>query len=256
MIRSLYTAVSGMITQEAKQDVITNNMANLNTTGFKSDDLLTKSFKDVYISNRDKVVGGRNVKNTLGTLSFGSRIDRTYTKFTQGDISSTDRSTDFAINGRGFFTIKKGDNTYYTRDGHFNINNQGYLVTDSGDMVMGRDITTGAVGPMYFGNAEISVDNSGNIMLNGVPRYKLEISDFNEYDGNLTKVGDNLYTGNNAVAVYNADIKHKSLEKSNVSAANLMVDLMSTMRSFETNQKMIQMVDETLNKAANQIGKV
>ena len=128
MIRSLYTAVSGMIALEAKQDVITNNMANANTTAYKADDLKTKNFKEVMVQNRDKVVGGKNVTNKLGEITLGTRIDETYTKFTQGITSSTDRDTDFAIEGRGFFTVQRGNNTYYTRDGHFNINNEGYKV--------------------------------------------------------------------------------------------------------------------------------
>lgn len=256
MIRSLYTAVSGMIALEAKQDVITNNMANANTTAYKADDLKTKTFKEVMVQNRDKVVGGKNVTNKLGEITLGTRIDETYTKFTQGVTASTDRDTDFAIEGRGFFTVQRGNNTYYTRDGHFNINNEGYLVTDNGDYVMGRDINTGAITRMNFGSSKITFDTNNNIVLNGIPRYQLAISDFNDYNANLTKMGDNLYRGNNAMAVNNANIRHKYLEKSNVNLTNTMVDLMSTMRAFETNQKMVQMVDDTLGKAATQIGKV
>ena len=121
---------------------------------------------------------------------------------------------------------------------------------------MGRDINTGAITRMNFGSSKITFDTNNNIVLNGIPRYQLAISDFNDYNANLTKMGDNLYQGNNALAVNNANIKHKYLERSNVNLTNTMVDLMSTMRAFETNQKMVQMVDDTLGKAATQIGKV
>ena len=77
MIRGLYTAVSGLVTQEAKQQVITNNMANANTTGYKSDNLAVKKFDDVLIQNYDKMSAGRNVRNIIGSLSNGSRIDET-----------------------------------------------------------------------------------------------------------------------------------------------------------------------------------
>ena len=131
MIRGLYTAISGMITQEAKQDVITNNLANANTVGFKQDNLAAKQFDDVLISNCDKISGGKNVKTNIGTLSLGSGIDEVKTDFTQGMIESTDKSTDFAIDGRGFFEVSRNDgvatNTYYSRDGHFHVNTAGYL---------------------------------------------------------------------------------------------------------------------------------
>jgi flagellar basal-body rod protein FlgG len=141
MIRGLYTAVSGMITQEAKQDVVTNNLANVNTVGFKVDNLATKSFNEVLLSNRDKIVNGRNVKVNLGTINFGSKIDEVATSFTQGTLDKTDKETDFAIEGKGFFAVERnnGVNTerYYTRDGHFHVNSQGFLVNDSGDKVIG-----------------------------------------------------------------------------------------------------------------------
>ena len=143
MIRSLYTAISGMITQEARQDVITNNLANANTTGFKGDNLAVKKFDDVLIQNYDKQVGGKNVRNVIGSLSNGAKVDDVNTDFSQGTIENSDSSTDFALEGRGFFTVQRANGlengTYYTRDGHFHVNMNGILVTDSGDAVMARD---------------------------------------------------------------------------------------------------------------------
>ena len=105
MIRGLYTAVSGLISQEAKQDVITSNIANATTTGYKKDNLAIRKFDDVLLSNYDKVVGGRNVRNVIGSISLGSKIDETDTDFEQGDVASTDLDTDFAIQGNGFFAV-------------------------------------------------------------------------------------------------------------------------------------------------------
>jgi flagellar basal-body rod protein FlgG len=107
MIRSLYTAVSGLITQEAKQNIVTNNMANANTVGFKSDNLAVKKFNDVLLENYDKKLNGRNVRNVIGSISTGSEIDGTETSFTQGTIDSTDKWSDFSIDGRGFFAVNK-----------------------------------------------------------------------------------------------------------------------------------------------------
>ncbi|GFP77073.1 flagellar hook-basal body complex protein [Clostridium fungisolvens] len=256
MIRGLYTAVNAMVTLEAKQDVITNNMANANTNGYKAEDLKVKKFQDVLIQNKDKVVGGQNVKNTIGSLSLGAKIDGTDVEFTQGTLSSTDNDTDMAIDGRGFFSVKRGDKTYFTRDGQFRINTAGYLVTSEGDSVMGRNIKTGASEPIYVGNGKLTVDNSNNVIVNNVPQYKMQVADFNDYK-NLKKLGDNLYESSETPN-YNGQVyvKQKTLEKSNVNIVNEMVNMMTVMRSFETTQKVVQTMDETLSKAANEIGSV
>lgn len=258
MIRSLYTAVSGMITQEAKQDVITNNLANVNTVGFKGDELSIKKFDEVLLENYDKVVGGKNTRNVLGGLSFGSQVDSVNTYFTQGMIQSTGKNTDFAIEGKGFFTVQRNEagasNQYYTRDGHFHVDIKGTLVNDSGDSVMARNLQTNALEPVNVGNGNMSCDIYGNISIDGVKKYKLYTVNFNDYN-NLTKIGDNLYRGNNAVET-NSVVRQNSLEKSNVNVINEMSNMISTMRSFETNQKAVQSIDETLGKLINEVGNV
>lgn len=259
MIRGLYTAVSGLVTQEAKQQVITNNLANANTTGYKTDNLVIKKFDDVLIQNYDKIAGGKNVRNVIGSLSFGSQIDETNTSFTQGMLQQTDLPTDFAIDGRGFFTVSRNETggnpqTYYTRDGHFHVNAKGYLVNDSGDSVMGKNNSTGQDEPIYVGNAKITSDISNNIYLDGVSAYKINTADFDDYS-TLKKIGDNLYSGtpNGSQEV---SVKQNNLEKSNVNVINEMVNMMTVMRTFESNQKVIQAMDETLGKAVNEVGVV
>ncbi|MHC6179391.1 flagellar basal-body rod protein FlgG [Clostridium sp. JNZ X4-2] len=255
MIRSFYTAVSGMITQEARQDVITNNLANVNTVGFKEDSLAVKPFNDVLLQNYDKISAGKNVRNVIGSISLGSGIDSVNTGFTQGTIESTGIPTDFAIDGRGFFTVQRPDgNEFYTRDGHFHVDINGMLVDDSGNDVIGRDTQRGSLGPINAGGGSITSDNYGNISIDGVQKYKIYTVDFNNYD-TLTKVGDNLYTGANPVES-NAVVRQNSLEKSNVNIVNEMSDLLTTMRSFETDQKAVQSIDETLDKLINEVGKV
>lgn len=258
MIRGLYTAVSGMITQEAKQDVITNNLSNSTTVGFKQDNLAIRRFDDVLLENYDKVVGGKNVRNELGTLSLGSKVDSVNTDFTQGMVQDTGKPTDFAIDGKGFFTVQRNDGVnngqYFTRDGHFHVNMRGILVNDTGDAVIGRNLTTNQLEPINVGNGKIASDIYGNISIDGNPMYKLYTVDFNDYNS-IKKAGDNLYQGNNAVE-NNAIIKQNSLEKSNVNVINEMANMITTMRSFETNQKIIQSLDETLGKAVNEVGSV
>jgi len=258
MIRGLYTAVSGLITQEAKQNVITNNMANVNTVGFKGDTLAVKKFDDVLIANYDKIAGGKNVKNVIGSLSMGSKIDEVDTDFSTGMIQDTDKWTDFAVEGRGFFSVQRNDGIsskeMYTRDGHFHVNATGYLVNDNGDNVLGINQSNGNKEPIYVGKDKFVSDNQGNLNIDGNPKYKLSTVDFNDYKA-LKKVGDNLYEGTNPVD-NNAVVKQNSLEKSNVNVINEMVNMMTVMRTFETNQKMVQAMDETLGKAVNEVGTV
>lgn len=258
MIRGLYTAVSGMITQEAKQDVITNNLSNSTTVGFKKDNLAIRRFDDVLLENYDKVVGGKNVRNEIGTLSPGSKVDSVNTDFTQGMIQDTGKPTDFAIDGKGFFTVQRNDGInngqYYTRDGHFHVNMKGILVNDSGDTVVGRNLATNQLEPINVGAGKLTSDVYGNISIDGNKMYKLYTVDFNDYNS-IKKMGDNLYQGNNAVE-NNAVVRQNSLEKSNVNVINEMTDMITTMRSFETSQKIVQSLDETLGKAVNEVGSV
>src|SRR5471030_622550 len=153
MIRGFYTSVSGLITLQNEQEVITNNIANLNNNGYKKRELTKESFGDVMISNRQKILGDQYVKNNIGNLNLGVKTNDVKTVFTQGSLKSTDSSTDFAIDERGFFVAQNGNKEVYTRDGNFKINQQGYLMTSDGCEVLGTNTATGAKEPIYVGNS-------------------------------------------------------------------------------------------------------
>lgn len=259
MIRGLYTAVTGLITGEAKQSIVTNNLANSSTTGFKSENLSIKKFDDVLIQNYDKIVNGKNTRNTIGSLSMGSKIDDLNTYFTQGDIQATDKPTDFAIDGRGFFTVQRDNGinnvNYYTRSGDFHIDGQGYLVTDSGDKVLCKNKGTNRIEPLFVGDGKLQSDKNGNISVNGENIYKLNTVDFADYK-TLKKIGDNLFEAANPIQNQNINVRQNALEKSNVNVTNEMVNMMTILRNFESNQKVIQAMDETLGKAVNEVGTV
>lgn len=255
MIRSLYNSVSSMIALENKQNTTIDNMTNANTIGYKSQNLAMKSFEEVLIQNRDKVVGSNNVKQTIGSLSLGAKIDTVINKFTQGDLKPTEKQTDFGISGRGFFVIQSGNNQVYTRDGNFTVNSLGNLVTTTGDNVLGVNTATGAVGPIFVGNSKFTIGDNNTININGVSTQSLLTADFADYS-KLKKIGDNYYVGENPINNATVNVKQGYTESSNVNVTNEMVDMLTNMRSFETNQKMIAMLDETLNKAANEVGAV
>ena len=257
MIRSLYSAVSGMIVQQSKEDVITNNMTNAETNGFKGDNLMIKNFKDVLISNSSDIQNGKNIRKTIGSLSLGSDVDATDTDFTQGSISGTDSEDDFAIDGRGFFTVNQGagSQNYYTRDGHFHVNMQGDLMDESNNNVMGKNIATGNVEKINVGNGKLTSDSYGNLSVNGKPSYSFSLVDFSNYNS-LKKVGNNLYSGTSPILNANVSVQQKALEGSNVNSVNEMVDMMSTMRNFQTDQKVVAAINQTLGQAVNEVGKV
>ncbi|MGM9974654.1 MAG: flagellar hook-basal body complex protein [Clostridiaceae bacterium] len=252
MIRGLYTAVSGLITQQSKQEVVTNNIANVNTVGFKSDKLALESFKEVLIQNYDGSSGGGK-RQELGGLSLGSRIDETITSFTQGAIEDTGKERDFAIVGRGFFTVERNGNRFFSRDGSFNVDNQGFLVSSTGDRVLGVNTSSNEISPIYVGYGNISLSDN-NIYIDNNLSYSFYTVDFDSYD-NLEKIGDNLYSGDGSFRA-NCDVKQNALEKSNVNIVNEMLEMMTVMRNFESNQKVVQIIDETLSKAANEVGRI
>lgn len=263
MIRGLYNAASGLITSEAKQNVIMNNIANANTSGYKGENISIKSFDEVLISNKDKFNGGRNVLNTIGGLSNGAEINEKNINFTQGLVKDTGFLTDFAIEGDGFFVVQRSEATgvknYYTRDGHFNIDTNGYIVTSSGDKVLGVDNNTGTLQPILVGTGNIACNKNGVITVDGVVKSQIAVVDFqkenNKYS-NLNKVSYNLYEGENPIASNNYSIRQSALEGSNVNIIEEMSDMMAVMRNFESDTKVLKALDETLGKAVNEIGTV
>ncbi|AWK50962.1 flagellar basal body rod protein FlgG [Clostridium beijerinckii] len=256
MIRGFYTSVSGLITLQNEQEVITNNIANVNNNGYKKRELTKQSFEDVMISNRQKLLGDKYVKNDIGSLNLGVKVNDVDTVFTQGSFKSTDSSTDFAIDGRGFFVAQNGNQEVYTRDGNFKVNQQGYLMTNDGSEVLGTNNTTGAREPIYIGDAKFSLDGENNIDIQGIgATHKLVTADFENYK-TLQPLGDNYITLDNPIYNAKVNVRQNFLETSNVDPSTELVKLMEVKRQFETNQKFVKMQDETVQKAATELGRV
>lgn len=251
MLRGLYTASSGMVTETKIMDVLSNNLANINTTGYKKDIVMTYAFPDyVFVKN-----GGDNIPpgGQIGKMDYGLLIDTLYTNFQEGALSETKGKLDFSIDGNGFFVVDTPNGQRFTRDGSFVMSKDGYLVTQEGYYVEGHN------GPIKLSEGNVSVDESGNIINNGQYVDKLNILDFNNYNG-LRKEGDNLFyidtTSNTQVIPATGRIKQGYLEGSNVNPVNEMVNMISVMRAYESNQKVVMSYDETLGKAVNEVGKV
>jgi flagellar basal-body rod protein FlgG len=257
MVKGLYTAYTGMINEQNRMDVITNNMANSATTGFKAEGATAQSFADVY-AVKIKDASEYYANRRLGGMSMGAQIGETYTDYAQGSFKETGNTYDMALDGNGFFSIsftnKSGQtSTKYTRDGAFTVNTQGFLVTKDGDFVLGNGNS-----PIKIDvNTTVKIDSIGNIYQDGTLVNKLAIADFKDYNY-LEKYGENMYNSVNGgtTQVPTARVQQGYLESSNVNIVSEMVDMIAVTRAYETNQKVIQTIDGTLDKAVNTVGKL
>ena len=252
MVRGLYTAATGMTVQRNKMDVLTNNIVNAETPGFKSDNLITSTFNQVMLSRIDDPNVSFVGSPTVGGYDFGSHVDELVTNFSGGTLEQTGKDADLSLNGDGFFAVETaGGQTRYTRSGNFTVNNQGYLVTQDGGYVLGQN------GRIYVGAQKFAVSDKGEVTGETAKTDTLRLVTFNDL-GVLRKEGNNLYNvyGNAApVQSVNTTVSQGVLEGSNVDMSNEMVDMVSVYRKFEANQKIVNMTDKTLELAVN-LGKI
>ena len=266
MVKGLYTAHTGMINQMKRLDVITNNLANSATNGYKKEGATAQSFDDeLTFRIRDTSSFGLDTK--IGTMTLGVKVGETYTDYSQGSFKETGNGTDFAIGGNGFFAIsftnREGEvSIKYTRDGAFTIDQDGYLRTKDGDYVLnayGAVNSDGGVENYVRVNPNLPflVTADGQIIQEEQVIGQIGIVDIENYDY-LEKYGENMYQLAEGGAVKEADgqINQGYLEMSNVNVVKEMVEMITITRAYESNQKLIQTIDSTLDKTVNQIGKV
>lgn len=255
MIRGLYTAATGMNVQSKKMDIISNDLANVNTTGYKKDQVVVSSFPDLLTTRIQDRANGVNNEGTIGKMTLGARVDDVVTQFVQGSLVKTEGMVDVALHGKGFFTVASPNGPMYTRDGSFSITSSGELVTKEGYAVMGQNgaITLGA--DFLDNGGEIVIKENGEILRDGELVDQLDIANFAD-ERSLTKTGDNLYTGGGARIPFEGSMSQGYIEASNVNPVTAMVDMITVSRAYEANQKMIQVHDSLLGKAVNEIGRV
>ncbi len=258
MLKGLYAAHSGMVNEQNRMDVLTNNLANASTAGYKKEGSTSRAFKDVLAFKIKDRSEDPNVARRIGIMNMGVKIGENYTDYTQGSFRITDNACDMAISGDGFFAVrftnKAGEtSTKYTRDGGFTLNNEGYLVTKDGDYVLGTNGEPVRINPLL----EFSVEQDGSIAQDGQRIARLQITDFEDYNY-LEHYGENYYQpveGAREQAT-NAKVYSGYLEASNVQVVSEMVQMIAVTRAYETNQKIIQTYDGSLEIAVNQIGKL
>lgn len=248
MLKGLYTASSSMLANQRKLNVISNNLANANTAGYKKDYAIQESFPEMMISLIEQ---GKEIKQ-LGSLGTGVRLQETALDLKQGPLYNTDNQLDFAIEGNGFFVITTPAGLRYTRNGNFTLNQAGQIVTKQGYQVMGQQ------GPMQtITGREIKVDERGQLYLGGMTGDRFLIVDF-PAGNQLRKIRDNLYQsteeGEGLTAGY--QLKQGYLENSNVNIIEEMVKMIETSRYFDSNQKVITAYDSSLDKVVNSVGRL
>ena len=246
-----------MESQQMNLDVISNNLANVNTTGYKESKL---EFQDLlYQTTRaagSQQGGGNELPGSL-QVGQGSIPVATERIFTQGNISQTGGSLDIAIQGQGFFQVQMPDGTLaYTRDGSFKTNSQGQIVTSDGYPVQG------GFQPVPTGTTNITISASGAVTYTtstGVTSSQVQLANFNN-PGGLQAVGHNLYTETPASGTpllgdptQNGlgELQQGSLELSNVSVVQEMVNLILAQRAYEVNSKAVQAADQMMQDSNN-----
>ncbi|MCK4257465.1 MAG: flagellar basal-body rod protein FlgF [Halanaerobiales bacterium] len=246
MLNGLYTTARGMTAFERENNVLANNLANVNTAGFKSDQVVYESFPEILMKRLDE--SGSHVIGTKGT---GSKISETYTNFQLGSLQQTENPLDIAIQGEGFFAVQTPDEVLYTRNGHFTLNQEGQVVTTEGYQLLG------AGGSIQTYGDTIGFSEDGSIETDGVVVDQLRLVTFDDLQ-KLEKVGDNLYRASEGMEEKSSSsmVLQGFVEQSNVNIILGMTQLITATRMYEISQKVIQSQDETLSKAVNEVGRI
>ena len=252
MIRGLYTSALGMTSQMKKMDIVTNNIANADTTGFKRDVAATQSFSAELMKRLDDQTRYFNVHaKNAGNVSLGVFVDDITTDFSTGSLRQTDSPLDLAISGDAFFAIsypnKNGENSVkYTRDGSFTISADGTIVTRDGYALLGADGNSIRV----TGGTPV-VSENGTVYVNDEVLGQISLVSF-ENTESLRKFGSNLYdvTDITAQKASTSALLQGYLENSNINSVVEMVELINLSRAYEANQKMVTIHDTTMGHLA------
>jgi flagellar basal-body rod protein FlgF len=221
----LQIAATGMLAEQARQDQLSNDLANASTPGYKPDETSQHSFGDVLLANTEGAPA-------IGSVDEGVALGKTYTDMTPGAVQETGEPLDFAIAGAGFFAVQTAQGVRYTRDGQFTSSAQGVLTDASGNPVLSQ---TGA---------QVKVGSSGTVTSSALGLFEVP---------GAVKQGENLYAGT-ATGKASATVRQGALEGSGVDAAKIMVEMITSLRSFQSGQQSIQTIGQTLQEAASQVG--
>lgn len=272
MLRGLYTAADGMIAQQRTTETLANNIANVNTPGYKADQVTLRSFPELLI----RQMGTKNiptkyglnlpVNQPIGALNTGVYMQEAVTSFTQGSMRETNLPTDMAIvdrtipdeTGGLFYSVaNEAGDIRYTRNGHFTVDGQGFLTTNEGYYVLDR-----AGNSIQTGGMDFTVSQAGQLTIPGLNTEigVVYIANTDE----LIKDENDMFNGDVAgVVAVNPEAAGASytveqfyIEQSNVDPLSATTQMMNAYRNFELNQRMLKAYDESLAKAVSEIGRL
>ncbi len=271
MLRGLYTSATGLNAEIMEQDVVANDIANVNTVGFKKDSTVLESFPLRLLERiQDRMDRGTGltppdmpawldpsrVAPPIGLMGQGVRVAETATDFTAGSLKQTNQPLDMALEGPGLFVVQRGDGSMaYTRAGDFTVNSQKELCTLDGNVVMGVENQ-----PITIDGLHVVVDTGGAVKVDGRLAGTLRLV---EYDPKtFMKAGDNLYTKQEPlVAEFRPEVQPKDvrvlqgyIEQSNVQVVSEMVRMISLMRAYEEGTKAVTMQDQSLAMLFTNVG--
>lgn len=238
MIKGIYTSAASMAPRMFRQEVAANNLANINTAGFKKDRFFLRTLvqADQTLSQQETGIAGQII-----------------TDYEEGPLNHSGNPLDLALRGEGFFTVDTPQGVRYTRNGHFALNTDGQLVTSEGFVVLGED------GPVEIHGEHVLIGENGEITVDGNVVDRLLITAF-EKPYNLKKLGNSLFVprseGEAEGIAEHVVVRQGFLEGSNVHAVEEMIRMISLSRNYESDQKAIQYQDEALGKAVNEVGRV
>ncbi|GAA0680448.1 flagellar basal-body rod protein FlgF [Clostridium cadaveris] len=266
MLKSMYSGISGMKSNQTKMDVIGNNVANVGTTGFKKSgvrftDALNQTL--IHASSPSNGIGGTNP----GQVGIGSKVSGIFKYMKQGSLQPTGRVTDMAIDGDGFFVVERNGQIAYTRDGSFSLDKNGDLLTNDGFRVLndkgehikiptkikngGGDKSVTSVTVSKDGTISLGLEDGSKVENHA----KLRIAVFQNPEG-LSALSGNLYSesANSGAAVYDAkygSIIQGAIEMANVDLSEEFTDMIVTTRAFQASSKVITTSDELLQEIIN-----
>lgn len=260
MLRSMYSGISGMKNFQSKLDVVGNNIANVNTSGFKKGRI---TFQDLMSQTSSPAQGSTNNRGGVNPIQVGtgSSIGSIDNVHTQGFKQNTDRPLDLMLEGDGFFVLDTGDNeTAYTRSGNFYLDDDGYLVNSNGYFVLDNDENRIEIGlddnfSIQKDGQIITVNNNGN----SETLATIGVATFNNESG-LEKAGENLWlesasSGNAVISAADTgvagSIESGALEMSNVDLSEEFTEMITAQRGFQANTRIITTSDEILQELVN-----
>jgi flagellar basal-body rod protein FlgF len=264
--KGIYTALSGAVAQNQRLDTIANNIANVNTTGFKKDrqvfkEYLTAAEKAPDVIQVPKIPASIESFYDLQSADKGY-VDAsgTYTDHTQGNVRTTSNPFDLAIEGQGFFEVLTPRGVRYTRNGGFKISPQGQLVTRQGYPVLRQGQGEPATRTFALSDRNLTVSYNGNIFQGEEQLGQLSVMTIADADA-LRKEGESLYSvkpnyNMQMVPSPDAQVHQGFLEASNVNIVDEMTKMIKTSRNFESLQKAIKAFDSMNGKLINEVGKV